>query len=68
MQRTVPDWRKQLTKGNFNQIRGWYVKNVYSCGNLYDAPDLIKRITGKTLNVKPYLSYLNEKYSELYGF
>jgi carboxypeptidase Taq len=68
MQRTVPDWRKQLTKGNFNQIRDWYVKNVYSCGNLYYAPDLIKRITGKTLNVKPYLSYLNEKYSKLYGF
>jgi Zn-dependent M32 family carboxypeptidase len=35
---------------------------------LYDAPNLIERITGTELNVKPYLSYLNEKYSNLYCF
>ncbi len=66
MQKSLPDWRTQLAKGNFTQIRNWYVKNVHSHGNLYDAPDLIKRIAGTELNVKPYLSYLNEKYSKLY--
>ena len=68
MQKSLPDWRTQLAKGNFTQIRNWYVKNVHSHGNLYDAPDLIKRIAGTELDVKPYLNYLNEKYSKLYGF
>jgi len=39
-----------------------------SQGDLYDPADLIKRIAGTPMNVKPYLSYLNKKYSELYGF
>jgi carboxypeptidase Taq len=37
-------------------------------GDLYDPPELIKKITGSRLNVKPYLNYLREKYSKLYGF
>ena len=68
MPRTVPNWRTQIAEGNFNPVKNWLIKNVHSHGNLHDAPDLIKKIAGKELNVKPYLSYLNEKYSKLYGF
>jgi carboxypeptidase Taq len=68
MEKTLPDWRKQLAKGNFGDIRAWLTKKVHSQGNLYDPADLIKRISGTELDVKPYLGYLNKKYSELYGF
>jgi carboxypeptidase Taq len=68
MEKTLPDWRKQLTKGNFNDIKAWLTKNVHSQGNLYDPADLIKRIVGTQIDVKPYLGYLNSKYSALYGF
>lgn len=34
---------------------------------LYDPADLMKKITGMELGVKPYLGYLEEKYSKLYG-
>jgi carboxypeptidase Taq len=68
MEKTLPDWRKQLTKGNFNDIKAWLTKNVHSQGNLYDPADLIKRIVGTVIDVKPYLGYLNNKYSALYGF
>jgi carboxypeptidase Taq len=64
----LPDWRKQLEKGNFKPAKQWLIKNVHTQGNLYDPPALIKKITGKELTVKPYLNYLNEKYSKLYGF
>jgi len=36
--------------------------------DLCDPEDLIKKITRKELDVKPYLDYLNDKYSRLYGF
>ena len=68
MDRDLPDWRKQLAKGNFSDIRAWLTKKVHSQGNLYDPADLIKRISGTELDVKPYLGHLNKKYSELYGF
>jgi carboxypeptidase Taq len=68
MEKDLPNWRKQLEKGNFTPVKDWLIKNVHSYGNLYDPSDLIKKIAGRDLNVKPYLSYLNEKYSTLYGF
>jgi carboxypeptidase Taq len=68
MRKTLPNWRTQLAKGDFKKVKNWLVHNVHAYGNLYDAPELIKKISGKGLNVKPYLNYLNEKYSRLYGF
>ena len=68
MEKDLPDWRKQIAKGNFYDIKQWLVKNVHSYGDLYDPADLIKKITREELDVKPYLNYLNTKYSKLYGF
>ena len=68
MEKDLPQWRNHLTKGDFNMVKQWLVRNVHSQGNLYDPEDLIKKVTGETLTVKPYLKYLNEKYSKLYGF
>jgi carboxypeptidase Taq len=68
MKKEVTNWKTQLEKGNFSETKQWLVKNVHSQGNLYDPMDLIKKITKKGLTVKPYLDYLNNKYSELYGF
>jgi len=68
MEKQLPRWREQLAKGNLREIKQWLVKNVHSRGNLYDPADLIKKITGKELDVRPYLDYLTHKYSKLYGF
>jgi len=68
MEKNLPEWKDQSGRGNFRDIKKWVIKNVYSYGNLYYPPDLIKKITGEELSVKPYLSYLNQKYSKLYGF
>jgi carboxypeptidase Taq len=68
MEKDLKNWREQIAKGNFKEVKKWLVENVHSYGNLYDPEDLIRKITGKELNVKPYLNYLNEKYSKLYGF
>ncbi|MGB9714016.1 MAG: carboxypeptidase M32 [Candidatus Bathyarchaeales archaeon] len=68
MEKDIPNWRQQLSKGNFPKMKKWLVKNVHTYGNLYDPANLIKKITGTELDVKPYLNYLNDKYSKLYGF
>jgi carboxypeptidase Taq len=68
MEKDLPNWKKQVEKGSFSPVKNWLIKNVHNYGNLYDPPELIRKITGKELNVKPYLNYLNEKYSKLYDF
>ena len=68
IQRETAVWRSELAQGNLNNIRKWLSDNIYCYGDLYDPADLIKKATGTTLTVKPYLAYLNEKYSQLYAF
>jgi len=68
MERQLPDWRSQISEGNFSKVKQWMIENVHSYGRLYDPPELIRKITGSDVSVKPYLSYLNRKYAALYGF
>jgi carboxypeptidase Taq len=64
----IKDWRSQLTRGKLGGIQAWLTKNVHSLGDLYDPADLMKKVTGRALDADPYLNYLREKYSGLYGF
>jgi carboxypeptidase Taq len=68
MQKNLPDWQQQIAKGSFKEIKNWLTTNVHSLGNLYDPEELMKKVTGKGVGVKPYLKYLAEKYSNLYSF
>jgi len=61
MEKDLPEGKNQITRGTFHDIKKWLIKNVHSYGNLYDPPDLIKKITGEELNVEPYLNYLNQR-------
>jgi carboxypeptidase Taq len=68
MNKDMPNWRGLLVKGNFHDVKQWLIKNVYSYGSLYDPMDLLKKITGENINVKPFIDYLEAKYSKLYGY
>jgi len=68
LEREMPKWRDYIARGDFQYVKNWLTKNVHSYGNLYDPADLIKRITGEEVSVKPYFNYLHGKYSKLYGF
>jgi carboxypeptidase Taq len=61
-------WRNEISQGNLISVRKWLASNIYSRGDLYDPADLIKKATGTALTMKPYLTYLQEKYSQLYAF
>jgi len=64
----LPDWRCQLAAGKLNLLNEWLKSNIHSKSDLYDPEELIKKATGRNLNSEDYLSYLNEKYSAIYGF
>ena len=68
MKREMPDWRERFARGDFLSVRQWLGKNVHAYGDLYDPIDLMRKITGEEISVKPFLEYLNNKYSNLYGY
>ena len=64
----LPKWKDEIKHGKIHNIKQWLKKNIYQYGNLYDPSELIKKVTGEKINVKPYLKYLDNKYSELYEY
>ena len=64
----ISDYKGYIARGSFKEIKGWMGENVHKHGNLYDPADLIKVITGDELRIDPFLDYLDEKYSKLYGY
>lgn len=61
-----PSIPAQIRAGDFDQLRGWQIENVYCHGAKFTAAELMERITGGPLTIEPYLSYLTTKYGELY--
>jgi carboxypeptidase Taq len=66
--RDLPDWLSQVGHGNIKPAIDWLARNVHHSASLYDPADLIKVITGKEMTAEPYLDYLEQKYSTLFGF
>ncbi len=61
-------FKELIKKGELKSIIDWLIKNVHSVSNLYDPPELIKRITGEEISPKYFINYLEEKFSKIYGF
>ncbi len=64
----IPDWNIKLEKGDISSILDWMKTNVQEKGNLYEAPDLVKVVTGEFPTPKYLIDFLKKKYSALYGF
>jgi len=62
-QKAHTDWEKTIARKEFGFIHDFLYKYVWQHGRRYDGSELIKKITGKPLSCKPYITYLNEKYA-----
>ena len=67
MSKSIPEWRNHLAEGNIASPVQWMIENVHKKSNRYDPADMIKKITGKSLTADPFIKYLDEKYSALFG-
>ncbi|MCW3062296.1 MAG: Carboxypeptidase Taq [Capsulimonas sp.] len=57
----------QIERGEFAPLLGWLRENIHQWGRKYTAGELLQRITGKSLDTDPYLTYLKTKYGDIYG-
>ena len=63
---TVPDLDSRIEKGDFAPILNWHRENIHVYGSLHSAGELCARATGSTLDPSYFMSYLNEKFKEIY--
>jgi carboxypeptidase Taq len=68
LNKDIPSWREPIQKGDFQNVKKWLTETVHAPGDLYDPAELIRKITGEKINVKPYLQYLDKKFAWVYDY
>ena len=68
MNNEIPHWLDDVAKGNTTTAIQWLAENIHIKNNLHDPLDLAELITGKKMTSKPFLDYLENKYSTIFGF
>ncbi|MDQ3999954.1 MAG: hypothetical protein M3283_02875 [Actinomycetota bacterium] len=61
-----PEIPTQIENGEFSLLLGWLRENVHRHGSRYYTDELVRRVTGRSLDTVPYLRYLEDKFGELY--
>jgi len=47
-------------------LKAWLNERIHRWGRLYTADELVRRLTGEPLSPDHFLTYLENKYGELY--
>jgi carboxypeptidase Taq len=58
----------RIEKGDFKPILAWLRKNIHAHGRKYLPDELLKKAINDQLRVEPFLDYIRNKYSKIYGF
>lgn len=61
-----PHWAEKVSKGDLSQLGHWLSQEIHRFGREYIPEDLCKKVTGKPLSEKPFISYLEQKYKGIY--
>jgi carboxypeptidase Taq len=61
-----PEIPREIAMGEFSTLHQWLRAHVYQHGRKFRPDELVERATGSEMNIGSYLSYLRNKYGELY--
>ncbi len=68
LRETLPNAAASLERGDVAGVREWLREKIHRPGSTWLPGELIERATGKDLEAKHFVAYLNEKYARVYGF
>ena len=63
----IPDIDNQFRNGEFSALLNWLKENIHRHGAKFEPQELVKRVTGSSIDSGPYLNYLQNKFSEVYS-
>ena len=62
----IGDLDNQISQSDFADLLAWLRHNIHCHGSKYSPRELLHRITDNSVDPKPYMEYLHNKYSEIY--
>lgn len=62
MEKENPELQSEIAKGNFSYVLNWLRKNVHSSGRKHTANELLKKVTGRPLELSSFMSYAKRKF------
>jgi len=65
--RDIPDLPEQMRRGEFSALLDWLKRNVHCHGAKFEPQELVQRVAGSKIDPAPYMRYLRNKFSEIYG-
>jgi len=66
-QSALTDLDEQISRGEFAPLREWLEANVYHWGRKLSATEIIEWLTKGAISADPWLHYILQKYSAIYG-
>jgi carboxypeptidase Taq len=63
----LPDVEAQIGRGELGGLRDWLQENLHRHGNKFMPKDLIERVVGGSIDVRPYVAQLRDRAAEIYG-
>jgi carboxypeptidase Taq len=63
----LPELDAALEQGDGTPLREWLGEHVHRHGRKYTPRETVERVTGAPIAVAPFVSYLREKLTPLYG-
>ena len=68
LKQDIPDWLDKVSLGKVIPVIDWMKENIHVKSAMYDPSDLMESVTGSKLTAKPFLDYLDNKFSTIFGF
>jgi carboxypeptidase Taq len=62
----MPQLPAQIGRGEFGPLLAWLRENIHQHGKIFTPSELVRRVTGAAMQAEPFLTYLRDKYAEIY--
>lgn len=63
----LPVLDSQFAAGDFTSLLAWLRAHVHQQGRKFTPDELVERATGSPITSEPWIAYVREKFTELYG-
>ncbi len=64
----LPELEQGIAQGNLLPLKDWLNQKVHRWGRQFTPDDLVHQVTGQAPSPEPFLHYLEDKFSRLFGF
>ncbi|WP_047150490.1 carboxypeptidase M32 [Aneurinibacillus tyrosinisolvens] len=67
LRKELPEYEEAVARGEFAAIKGWLTEKVHRHGKMLTPAEIIRSVTGESINVDYLVRYLEKKYTDVYS-